>query len=80
MKKYKSQKRLVLEYLLQGKSITQRKAFAFWNIIRLSAIIYSLKRDGFIFETHFKENYTGKGRYAEYKLVIPKELDFYDFK
>lgn len=73
----KSQKQLVLEYLLKGRSITQREAIAYWNIIRLGAIIYSLKKEGYKFITLQKLNYNGKGKYASYRLVKKEiEIDF----
>lgn len=64
----KTQKQLVLDYLLKGKKISSRKAIAYFNIIRLSAIIYYLKRDGFKIESERKYNLNGKGQYVEYFL------------
>jgi len=66
--KNKSQKQLVLDYLWRGKKISARKAIAYFNIIRLSAIIYYLKRDGIEIETERKFNLNGKGQYVEYFL------------
>lgn len=66
----KTQKQLILNYLKQGKSISQRKAIAYFNIIRLSAVIYDLKKDGYEFEKINKKNVFYSGSYSEYKLKI----------
>ena len=72
-----SQKELILAHLLKGKSITAREAIAYFNIIRLSAIIWTLKKEGYQFITKHKMNYNGVGQYAKYKLVNKKVK--YDF-
>ena len=64
----KSQKTLVKEYLLKGKVLTSRKAIIYWNVIRLSAIIFNLREDGLNIITERQINYTGKGTYAEYSI------------
>lgn len=72
----KSQKDLVLGHLLKGSSITQREAIAFYNIIRLSSIIYLLKKEGYKFNCVDKKNYTGRGKYRKYSLKLKKLPDF----
>ena len=67
-----SQKEIILNYLIEGKKISQRKAIAYWGIIRLGAIIYSLKKDGIPIKTISKDNILFKGKYVEY--YIEKEF------
>lgn len=43
----KTQSILILNYLLEGHSITQMQAAAKFNIWRLAAIVHKLKRRGF---------------------------------
>lgn len=74
----KSQKQLILEHLLKGKGITQRECIAFFNCIRLSAIIYDLKKDGYKFITIHKPNVMNNGKYAKYFLIKNDTID-YDF-
>ena len=76
-----NQKQLVLDYLWKGKKISARKAIAYFNIIRLSAIIYYLKKDGIEIETERKDNLNGKGQYVEYYLknsIISKKQEEVD--
>jgi hypothetical protein len=76
-REYKSQKQLVLEHLLKGKGITQREATIYFNIIRLGAIIHTLKTEGYEFNTLYKKNYNGRGLYAKYFLKSKKiNFDF----
>lgn len=63
-----TQKQIILDYLKQGKSINQRKASAYFNVIRLSSIIFNLKKDGWQIERIQKKNLLFKGFYYEYKL------------
>ena len=67
-----TQKKAILQHLLKGKSITQREAIAFFNCIRLSAVIYDLKKEGYEFEIKDKKNLMGKGKYRKYKLKMKK--------
>lgn len=69
----KTQKEIVKDYLLEGKKISQRKAIAYFNIIRLGAIIYTLKKEGMNIETYLKPNVYNNSRYAEYSLKNNEE-------
>lgn len=68
MKTQLTQKEIVLEYLKKGKKISQRKAFAYFSIIRLSAVIWRLKKDGYEIDTYMKDNVYNDSKYAEYTL------------
>lgn len=68
MKQQLTQKQIVLAYLLSGKSITQRKAIVNWSIIRLSQIIFNLKKDGYEITTERVINEIYKGSYIKYRL------------
>lgn len=64
----KTQKELVKEHLLNGKRLSTRKAFAYWNIIRLSGVIYVLREEGLDIKVEWKENKVNRGRYAQYYI------------
>lgn len=58
---------MVKEHLEQGKTITSYEAFKLYNITRLSAIIYDLRKLGYLIFSDIKK---GNGCvYAEYKLL-----------
>ena len=61
-----TQKEIIRNYLLKGKRISQRKAIAYFNIIRLSAIIWKLRGEGMEIETYRKSNIYNNSSYAEY--------------
>lgn len=64
MKESKTEK--VLQTLLDGNSITSMEAFQKYNLTRLSAVIFVLKKRGYQIETEMKYN---KGTaYAEYRI------------
>ena len=72
MNKIKSKKQIVLEYLQTHKSITILEAIYEMGITRLGAVIFLLKKDGYIIETTMKEVTARNGRktsVAEYSLV-----------
>lgn len=67
----KSQKQLVLEYMQTHKSITPLEAIIELGALRLSAIIYDLKKDGYSIITRDKKVRKSNGEYtyvAEYML------------
>jgi hypothetical protein len=64
----KTQKQIILDYLKKGKKINQRKAIAYFSIIRLSSVIFNLKKDGWEIEREQKKNLLFRGFYYEYKL------------
>lgn len=67
-----TQRQLIINYLLNGKSINQWKAFNLFRASRLSAIIYSLKKQGYEFRTERHPSFNGKASFVEYYLVIPE--------
>lgn len=65
--KKQSQENVILEYLKSGKTISQLEATRKFNYIRLSAIIYSLKKKGHCISCEIV--YPKKGtKYGLYKL------------
>lgn len=70
MKKSKHQK--IKEHLESGKSITSWEAIQEYNVTRLAAIIFNLKKDGMRIES---KDYVGKNnngeniRYTKYKCL-----------
>lgn len=64
--KRKSQKQQVLEHLQSGKTITQAEAIKLCNSYRLGAIIYDLRCEGHLIETHDEPN-NGHGFHARYE-------------
>lgn len=63
----KSQDEIILEYLKSGKTISQLEATRKFNFIRLSAIVYSLKKKGHDIECEII--YPKKGcKYGQYRL------------
>ena len=67
-----SQRDLVVEHLKKNGSITPLLALNLFGIMRLSAIIYDLKKDGYQFKTEIKRTRNRFGArciYAEYTLI-----------
>jgi hypothetical protein len=63
----------ILKMLLSGKSITQKGAAKRWGVIRLGAIIFCLKKQGYIIHTKIVKPPKGSpakfvGRYYMYGL------------
>lgn len=58
---YKNQKQLVLDHILTHGSISSLEAFTEYGITRLSAVIFKLRKKGFLIKT---ETRTGKNRYG----------------
>lgn len=73
MKQNITQKQQILSYLLQGKKINQWKAYNLFRASRLSAIIYNLKKDGFIIKTERMIGFN-ESSYVEYSLIIDINL------
>ena len=62
----------LIQYLQTHRGITSMEAFRLFNITRLSGIIYSLKKQGYVFKTITHTTVTRHGRhvkYAEYQLI-----------
>ena len=68
----------VLRHLKEKGSITSLQAFREYGITRLSAVIFNLRKDGYVIEN---ENITRKNRYgdkiwfAKYILLPIKEIE-----
>ena len=63
----------VLQHLQMGKGITPAQAIKEYGVYRLSAVIYTLKKDGYNIETKMvahKNRYGDKIYFAKYFLVI----------
>lgn len=56
-------------WLLQGKVLTPRIAFARWNCWRLAVYIHRLRKQGFNIQTTIKYNSNGT-QHAEYRHII----------
>lgn len=66
--KDKTQKEIILEYLLRGKDLTGSQALIFFGVMRLSSIISLLKKDGLIIKRRRKKKLVGKGTFVVYSL------------
>lgn len=72
MKKFRGNTGRVYEYLRTHEGISSKEAFEMFGATRLSAIIFCLRRKGFIIENVHK---SGKNRFGEcvswdeYKLI-----------
>ena len=64
--RYDSQKSLVLNHLKNDNGITPMEALKLFGAIRLSAIIFDIKKDGYDIDTEIIKN--GGKHYANYKL------------
>ena len=65
-----TQKKVILDHLMKGGSITQREAFNQFNITRLSAIIYYLRKN---FKIMDERVWTGTGYECKYFILKNKE-------
>lgn len=59
----------ILEYLENGKTITNSDAVDLFKAYRLSGIIYNLKKKGYNISTINEINEETKTRYTRYKLI-----------
>ena len=69
-----TQKETILQHLLGGKSITQRKAFAYFSITRLSSIIHLLRNQGFDIISQREPNHNLRGSYVRYIMKDSFEI------
>lgn len=63
----KTQKEQIKKHLLSRKSITPIQALNKFGCLRLAAVIYKLKDEGFKILTEMQ--YKGKKQFAKYRLV-----------
>ncbi len=64
-----TQLKQVLNYLKNGKTISQAEAIDMFNCYRLSAIIQRLRNMGYPVITHREPNKISTGTHARYELV-----------
>lgn len=62
-------KTLVLNCLMQGKTITQVEAIHQFKCYRLSSVIHSLCQDGYLISTKMQKNASNHGMHARYELI-----------
>ena len=70
-----SQKKVIIQHLESGKEITQLEATKKYGILRLGAIIFNLRKDGYKIITkleHKPNRYGNTSNYAVYKLIKEK--------
>ena len=66
----------VKEHLLERGSITSWEAIQLYRATRLSAIIFNLRKAGYIIESEWQEGIDSNGnqvRYVKYNLITEKE-------
>lgn len=62
----------VLDYLKNHQGITSMESFELFGATRLSAIIFNLRKDGYVIDSIKRESrnrYGDKVRFVEYQLV-----------
>lgn len=72
-----TQNKRLIRHLIEHKKITSLEAINRFGITRLSARIYDLKQQGYIFECKpiiVKNRYGEKVRVTEYKLIEIKDF------
>ena len=70
-----SQSKVVLQHLQSGEELSQIEATAKYGILRLGAIIFNLRKDGYKITTkieHIPNRYGNTSNYAVYKLIEEK--------
>ena len=70
-----TQTKVILQHLKSGKEITQLEATQKYGVLRLGAIIFNLRKDGYIISTkimHDPNRYGNTSNYGVYKL-LPKK-------
>ena len=72
MKKHSGNTGRILDYLKENKGITSMEAFEKFGATRLSAIIYTLRDDGYVIENIKRtapNRYGASVTFVEYRLV-----------
>lgn len=64
-----SQEKIILNDLKNKKSVTQLEVTEKYQILRLSAIIYNLRKKGYNIMTQNKKSARKHGKYAKYVLI-----------
>ena len=60
---------VILDYLKQGKTLSQAEAIKLCDCYRLSAVIDRLRKQDFEIVTHNEKNINSKGTHARYELI-----------
>lgn len=64
--------RLILEHLKNNEGITSIQAFELYGATRLSAVIFNLRKYGYIIQNDWKtgkDRYGNSCRFVQYKLI-----------
>lgn len=72
MSECEAQKKIILEHLLAGETLTPADAFRLTGSTRLSARIYDLRRDGYVINTEMitvKNRFGRTATVAQYRLI-----------
>lgn len=64
-----SQRKLVLQRLLEKKTITSWEAITDFRCTRLSAVIFDLRKEGYNIDTKRMVNENNGKNFAEYRLI-----------
>ena len=67
-----SQRKVVLKHLQSGKELSQLEATRKYGILRLGAIIFNLRKEGYNISTKIKHDpnrYGNTSNYGVYKLI-----------
>ena len=75
IQKKQSQYDVILNHLKEGKEISQLEATQKYGILRLGAIIFNLRRDGYNITSrteHSPNRYGNISNFAIYKMVLKK--------
>lgn len=68
-----NQREVVIEYMTDFGSITPMEAFVELGVTRLSAVIYDLKREGYVFDEKRETVVNRYGKKVSYKRFWIKE-------
>ena len=71
-----TKKKKVLEHLIKYGTISSLEAFQYYNATRLSAIIFNLRKEGYVIENNWEEStnkFGEKSRYVRYELLTKEK-------
>ena len=71
-----TKKKKVLEHLIKYGNISSLEAFQYYNATRLSAIIFNLRKEGYVIENNWEESinkFGEKSRYVRYELLTKEK-------
>ena len=73
-----SQSKVILKHLQSGRELSQLEATQKYGVLRLGAIIFNLRRKGYVISTTLKHDpnrYGNPSNYAVYKLIQEENDD-----